>query len=245
MSNKFAPLILGERLERYGLSSASAEEIAAFAKQKQAEINARLLQEGVYLMDPASTYIGPSVKIGKGTIIEANTYIYGNSQIGEHNHIGPSSYLDNVQIGSGNQIRFSHLEDTKIGNENEIGPYFRSRGNSVIGDYARVGNFVEFKHVDFASTSKAAHLSYLGDATIEEGVNIGAGTITANYDGKKKHPTHIGKGAFIGSNSVLIAPIEIGDDALVAAGSTLTEDVPEKGLGIARSRQTNKEHYKK
>ena len=245
MSNKFAPLILGEKLERYGLSSASAEEIAAFAKQKQTEINARLLQEGVYLMDPSSTYIGPSVKIGKGTIIEANTHIYGNSQIGEHNHIGPSSYLANVQIGSDNQIRFSHLEDTKIGDENEIGPYFRSRGNSLIGDHTRVGNFVEFKHVDFASTSKAAHLSYLGDATIEEGVNIGAGTITANYDGKKKHPTHIGKGAFIGSNSVLIAPIEIGDDALVAAGSTLTEDVPEKGLGIARSRQTNKEHYKK
>ena len=245
MSNSKQPRILGEDPSYFGLNNPAPTSLASVARQKQNEINEYWMAHGVYLMDPNAIYIGPKVKLGRGTILEAGTHIYGQSVIGENNHIGPSSYLENVRMGNGNEVRFSHIEDTEIGDENEIGPYFRARDNTKIGSHTRVGNFVEFKHVVFASSSKAAHLSYLGDATVEENVNIGAGTITANYDGKEKHSTHIQQGAFIGSDSVLIAPINIGKDAVVAAGSTLTEDVPAKGLGIARSRQTNKENYKK
>lgn len=236
--------ILGEESSRF-TRSRRPKKIADTVLVKQYNINEKWMKRGVILIDPTTIYIGPDVVLEKGTIIEPGCYLYGKTHIGPNNHIGPSSYLENVIVGEDNEITFSHLVDTVIGNRNQIGPYFRSRGNTKIGNDTKVGNFVEFKSVEFGDGSKSAHLTYLGDADIGENVNVGCGVITANYDGKEKHHTKIGKDAFVGSNSTLIAPVEVGANALVAAGSTINEDVPANALGIARERQTNKEGYRK
>jgi bifunctional UDP-N-acetylglucosamine pyrophosphorylase / glucosamine-1-phosphate N-acetyltransferase len=200
--------------------------LAQATKDLQTMINERHMLAGVTMIDPSTTYIGPDVQIGAGTILYPNTVIEGT-----------------VSIGKNCVIESSYVRDAVIGDNVTIGPFAHIRNQTVIGNNVRIGNFVEVKKSVLQDGVKAAHLTYLGDSEIGKHVNIGCGTITVNYDGKLKHKTIIEANAFIGSNVNLIAPITIGEGAVVAAGSTVTDDVPANSLAIARERQTTKVGY--
>lgn len=206
-------------------------------------INTYWMREGVTIINPDSTYIGSDVKIGSDTVIYPNTHIYGKSVIGSDVVIGPDCYIHESTIADYAYVHQSVIHDSSVGSYTSVGPYAHLRNNTAVGEHVRVGNFVEMKNTQFGDHSGSAHLAYLGDAEVGERVNIGCGSITVNYDGEKKHKTIIGNDAFVGCNSNLIAPIEIGSNAYIAAGSTLTDDVPENALAIARERQTNKAGY--
>jgi bifunctional UDP-N-acetylglucosamine pyrophosphorylase/glucosamine-1-phosphate N-acetyltransferase len=206
-------------------------------------INRKHMMNGVTIIDPEHTYISPEAEIGRDTVIYPGTVIEGKTVIGEDCIIGPHSEIKNCSVGNGTTIRHSVAHDSEIGNEVTIGPFAHIRPSSKIGDEVRIGNFVEIKKSTFGKGSKASHLSYIGDAEVGENVNLGCGSITVNYDGKNKYMTKIEDGAFIGCNANLIAPVTIGKGAYVAAGSTITDDVPGNALSIARARQVNKENY--
>ncbi|WP_434178558.1 bifunctional UDP-N-acetylglucosamine diphosphorylase/glucosamine-1-phosphate N-acetyltransferase GlmU [Bacillus stercoris] len=208
-------------------------------------INKRHMQNGVTLIDPMNTYISPDAVIGSDTVIYPGTVIKGEVQIGEDTIIGPHTEIMNSSIGSRTVIKQSVVNHSKVGNDVNIGPFAHIRPDSVIGNEVKIGNFVEIKKTQFGDRSKASHLSYVGDAEVGTDVNLGCGSITVNYDGKNKYLTKIEDGAFIGCNSNLVAPVTVGEGAYVAAGSTVTEDVPEKALAIARARQVNKDDYVK
>ena len=204
--------------------------------------------KGITILDPRNTYIGTEVRIAKGNVIYPNTFIKGKIKIGTKNILGPNLYLEgNVTIGTGNNIIFSHITDSIIGSHNQIGPYARLRDKVVIKNNVKVGNFVEIKNSQVGNGTQIAHLSYIGDTKIGKGVNIAAGTITANYNSitGKKSKTIIKDRASTGSNSVLVAPITIGEDALIAAGSVITKNVPNKALAITRPKQENKLNWVK
>ena len=207
--------------------------------------NERLMREGVTFMDPASTYISPDVVIGSDTIIYPGTVILGKTTIGSECVIGPNSDIRNSVIEDHAVVRQSVVTDSKIGEAAQVGPFAHLRQQAVLGANTRVGNFVEIKKSSFGDGAKASHLSYIGDASIGERVNLGCGSITVNYDGKNKFETVVEDDAFVGCNVNLIAPVKVGKGAIVAAGSTITNDVPEEALAIARERQTNKEGYTK
>lgn len=200
---------------------------------------------GVKFINEASCYIEEGVVIGFNTVIEANVSISGKTTIGKNNYIGANTVINNMLIGENNLIKASYLEDSKIANSNTIGPFSHLRFNCEIGDHNSIGNFVEMKNVKMNSRNKALHLAYLGDAELENDNNVGAGAITANFNSKtkEKHRTIVENGVSIGSNSVLVAPVKLSNNCTVAAGSVITEDVPENSLAIARSRQSNKENY--
>ncbi|MDZ5719506.1 bifunctional UDP-N-acetylglucosamine diphosphorylase/glucosamine-1-phosphate N-acetyltransferase GlmU, partial [Bacillus sp. SXabc123] len=208
-------------------------------------INKRHMQNGVTLIDPMNTYISPDAVIGSDTVIYPGTVIKGEVQIGEDTIIGPHTEIMNSSIGSRTVIKQSVVNHSKVGNDVNIGPFAHIRPDSVIGNEVKIGNFVEIKKTQFGDRSKASHLSYVGDAEVGTDVNLGCGSITVNYDGKYKYLTKIEDGAFIGCNSNLVAPVTVGEGAYVAAGSTVTEDVPGKALAIARARQVNKDDYVK
>ena len=208
-------------------------------------INTKHMLAGVTLVDPTNTYIAPNAVIGRDTTIYPNVTIKSNTVIGEDCQIKPNSYLENVKIGNGVKVLSSTISDSKIGDYTSVGPYAHIRNNCELGEHVRVGNFVELKNTTYGDGSKTAHLSYLGDAEIGSNTNIGCGTITVNYDGKNKYKTKIGNDAFIGCNSNLIAPLEIGDGTVVAAGTTVTENAPDDALVIARVKQENKMGYAK
>ncbi|QRZ93022.1 bifunctional UDP-N-acetylglucosamine diphosphorylase/glucosamine-1-phosphate N-acetyltransferase GlmU [Bacillus subtilis] len=208
-------------------------------------INKRHMQNGVTLIDPMNTYISPNAVIGSDTVIYPGTVIKGEVQIGEDTIIGPHTEIMNSSIGSRTVIKQSVVNHSKVGNDVNIGPFAHIRPDSVIGNEVKIGNFVEIKKTQFGDRSKASHLSYVGDAEVGTDVNLGCGSITVNYDGKNKYLTKIEDGAFIGCNSNLVAPVTVGEGAYVAAGSTVTEDVPGKALAIARARQVNKDDYVK
>ncbi|WP_413325774.1 bifunctional UDP-N-acetylglucosamine diphosphorylase/glucosamine-1-phosphate N-acetyltransferase GlmU [Bacillus inaquosorum] len=208
-------------------------------------INKRHMQNGVTLIDPMNTYISPDAVIGSDTVIYPGTMIKGEVQIGEDTIIGPHTEIMNSSIGSRTVIKQSVVNHSKVGNDVNIGPFAHIRPDSVIGNEVKIGNFVEIKKTQFGDRSKASHLSYVGDAEVGTDVNLGCGSITVNYDGKNKYLTKIEDGAFIGCNSNLVAPVTVGEGAYVAAGSTVTEDVPGKALAIARARQVNKDDYVK
>ncbi|CAF1856072.1 bifunctional UDP-N-acetylglucosamine diphosphorylase/glucosamine-1-phosphate N-acetyltransferase GlmU [Bacillus subtilis] len=208
-------------------------------------INKRHMQNGVTLIDPMNTYISPDAVIGSDTVIYPGTVIKGEVQIGEDTIIGPHTEIMNSAIGSRTVIKQSVVNHSKVGNDVNIGPFAHIRPDSVIGNEVKIGNFVEIKKTQFGDRSKASHLSYVGDAEVGTDVNLGCGSITVNYDGKNKYSTKIEDGAFIGCNSNLVAPVTVGEGAYVAAGSTVTEDVPGKALAIARARQVNKDDYVK
>jgi bifunctional UDP-N-acetylglucosamine pyrophosphorylase/glucosamine-1-phosphate N-acetyltransferase len=220
-------------------------QLADAAAIMRRRINLALMKSGVTIEDPDRTYIGPAVTIGPDTVIRPNSYIMGKTQIGQNNVIGPETTLENMTIGNGNLILKSFLVDSKVGNDNQIGPFTHMRGHTELMNHTRVGNFVEVKTSVLHDGVKSAHLTYLGNADIDEGANIGCGTITANYDGKNKWDTKIGKRVFVGSGTTIIAPLEIGDDAFIAAGSTINHDVMENDMAIARARQENKTGYAK
>ena len=205
----------------------------------------RLMEEGVLMIDPKTTYIEESAVIGAGTVIYPNVFIRGKSKIGQFCVVESNSFISDTLIGDSVQVRGGcYLEKAEIHSKASVGPYARLRPETVIGEEAHVGNFVEMKKVTFGKKSKAGHLTYLGDAEVGEEVNIGCGTITCNYAAdKKKYKTKIGNRVFVGSDTQFVAPIEIGDDALIGSGSTITKDVPAKALAVARGKQIIKENY--
>lgn len=208
-------------------------------------INKEHLLNGVTIIDPMNTYIGRDVVIGQDTIIEPGCVIKGKTVIGNNCHIGPYCEFTNVTIKDNVEIKFSVISDSVIENGVDIGPYARLRTNCHILENVHMGNFVEMKKAVFGKGSKAAHLTYIGDAEVGSDVNIGCGTITVNYDGKNKSLTKIEDNAFIGCNSNLVAPVTVKENAFIAAGSTITQDVEKDAMGIARARQVNKEGYSK
>jgi bifunctional UDP-N-acetylglucosamine pyrophosphorylase/glucosamine-1-phosphate N-acetyltransferase len=202
-----------------------------------------LMADGVTIIDPGSTFIDVDVQIGADSVVFPSVQIYGPSVIGEDVTIRSFSRIANAQIGSRTTVLEGCIvDDSKIGDDVTMGPYARLRPGVLLADKVKVGNFVEIKKSTLGIGSKAMHLAYIGDATIGSNVNIGAGVITVNYDGTKKYPTNIEDDAFIGSDSQLIAPIRVGKGGFVAAGSTITEDVPAESLAIGRGRQVNKEN---
>jgi bifunctional UDP-N-acetylglucosamine pyrophosphorylase / glucosamine-1-phosphate N-acetyltransferase len=198
---------------------------------------------GVTLRDPDTTFVGPDVKIGPDTILEPCVTLTGNTSIGSNCRIGPYTILDDTQTGDECLIYMSRLSESKLGDDVRVGPFANIRPRSVLGNGVKVGNFVEVKNSNLEDEVKASHLTYLGDAQIGTRTNIGAGSITCNYDGFFKHRTEIGKDAFIGSNSILVAPVTIGDEAITAAGSVITKDVPDGALALGRARQEVKEEW--
>lgn len=206
-------------------------------------INERHMRNGVTIIDPASTYIEADVAIGQDTVIQPGTHLRGKTAIGEDVVLGPQADLTNVQVGAGVSIAYSVLVDSVVENDVNVGPFAYVRPGSHIGTGAKIGDFVELKNAKIGKGSKVPHLSYVGDAEIGDNVNFGCGAITVNYDGEKKHKTIVGDNAFVGCNTNLVAPVEIGKNAYVAAGSTIHQDVPEDALAIARERQTNKLGY--
>lgn len=218
-------------------------QLADCAKLIRQRINKSLMLSGVSIEDPDTTYIAPTATIGPDTVIKPNTYILGETTIGENNIIGPDCFIKNSEIGDGNQIIYSNIVDTIIGNNTTLGPWLRTRANVVIKDKAHIGNFNELKNVVFGEGSKCAHLSYLGDADLGSGVNVGCGTIIANYDGVNKTHTSVKDKVFLGSGSTIISPIVVGEGAFIAAGSTINKDVEPNSMAIARCRQENKKDY--
>jgi bifunctional UDP-N-acetylglucosamine pyrophosphorylase/glucosamine-1-phosphate N-acetyltransferase len=205
--------------------------------------NAAHMRNGVTIIDPANTYIETEVAIGQDTVIYPGTMIKGKTVIGAECQIGPNSEIVSCEIGAETVIRQSVAHNSSIGAHVNIGPFAHIRPESAIQDEVKIGNFVEIKKAVFGKGSKASHLSYIGDAEVGSDVNIGCGSITVNYDGKNKFLTKIEDGVFIGCNSNLVAPVTIKKGAYVAAGSTITKDVPSEALSIARAQQVNKENY--
>ncbi|MBS5113089.1 MAG: bifunctional UDP-N-acetylglucosamine diphosphorylase/glucosamine-1-phosphate N-acetyltransferase GlmU [Coprobacillus cateniformis] len=208
-------------------------------------INREHLLNGVNIVDPSNTYIGRDVVIGVDTTIEPGCIIKGKTVIGNNCHIGPYCEFTNMEIKDNVEIKFSVLSDSIIENGVDIGPYARLRTNCHIGENAHLGNFVEMKKAIFGKGSKASHLTYVGDAEVGEDVNFGCGTITSNYDGKNKSLTKIEDHVFIGCNTNLVAPVTVRKNAYIAAGSTITKEVEEDAMAIARARQVNKQGYSK
>jgi len=224
----------------YILGINTKEDLARIEEIIRKKILKELMLKGVIIKDPSSTYIEKEVEIGIDTVIFPQTYIIGKSKIGENCFIGPFCWIENTEIGNNVRIEgFSHIVESKIYDFVKIGPFCRIRPLSEIKEYAKLGNFVEVKKSIIGKGSKANHLSYIGDTEMGENVNIGAGTITCNYDGKRKHKTIIEDNAFIGSDTQLVAPIKIGKYAFIGAGSTITKDVPPYALALARARQVN------
>jgi bifunctional UDP-N-acetylglucosamine pyrophosphorylase/glucosamine-1-phosphate N-acetyltransferase len=199
-----------------------------------------LMRAGVRIIDPAHTYIEFGVKVGLDTLVLPGTHLRGGSRIGEGCTIGPDSWIENSVVERDSSVRYSVVESARIRSSSAVGPYAHLRPGADIGPEVRIGNFVEIKEARVRKGAKVGHLTYIGDADVGEGANIGAGTITCNYDGKRKNRTIIGERAFVGSNVSLVAPITIGAGAIIGAGSTITEDVPPASLALGRARQINK-----
>jgi bifunctional UDP-N-acetylglucosamine pyrophosphorylase / glucosamine-1-phosphate N-acetyltransferase len=219
-------------------------ELAAVDKIFRERKVQELMLEGVTIEKPETVTIDSCVRIGQDSIVGPFAQILGGTVIGEDCRIGACSIVENSTLGSGVEIAaFTCVADSHIETGAKLGPFARLRQGNHVGRDARIGNFVELKNTRFGAGAKANHLAYLGDSEIGDHTNIGAGTITCNYDGVSKHKTQIGKDAFVGSNSTLVAPLEIGDGSYIGAGSVITHSVPPEALAIGRSRQANKEGW--
>ncbi|MDR1664530.1 MAG: hypothetical protein LBR83_06395 [Clostridiales bacterium] len=214
-------------------------------KRERAAIIARHIAGGVIILDPDAAYIGADVKISAGAVLYPGVILEGGCEIGSGAVIGPDARLTDTVVKENATVQYSVLNGATVGAETSVGPFAYLRPGAVIGDHCRIGDFVEVKNAKVGNYTKASHLAYIGDADVGEGVNYSCGAITVNYDGKDKHRTVIRDNAFIGCNSNLIAPVEVGENAFVAAGSTVTENVPADALAIARQRQTNKAEWRK
>ncbi|MCX5888903.1 MAG: bifunctional UDP-N-acetylglucosamine diphosphorylase/glucosamine-1-phosphate N-acetyltransferase GlmU [Deltaproteobacteria bacterium] len=220
----------------------SRAELAMATQTVKRAINARHLDQGVTLIDPEATYIESGVAIGRDTVIYPNVYLQGDTVIGENCVIEATVKIVDSTLENDVHIKMGCvITQSRLGTGADTGPFAHLRPGADLRAKVHVGNFVEVKKSVLHEGVKAGHLTYLGDADVGAGTNVGAGTITCNYDGEKKHPTIIGEGAFIGSNTALVAPVTIGAGAYVGAGSAITEDVPAGKLGIARARQVNLE----
>ena len=203
----------------------------------QSRIKEGWMRAGVTMIDSSSITIDENVELEPDVILEPQTPLRGKTKIATGSRIGPGATIEDSQIGTNVRVLYSVVSDSEIAANTRIGPYAHLRGGAKLGESCRVGNFVEIKQTTIGNNTNMAHLSYLGNATLGDRVNIGAGTITANYDGKQKHHTEIGQGTKTGSNSVLVAPITLGENVTVAAGSVVTQDVSDNALVVARSRQ--------
>ncbi|MBC1962204.1 bifunctional UDP-N-acetylglucosamine diphosphorylase/glucosamine-1-phosphate N-acetyltransferase GlmU [Listeria welshimeri] len=219
--------------------------LAEASKLMQRRINDNHMRNGVTLVNPENTYIDIDVKIGQDTVIEPGVMLRGNTVIGDDCVISSGSEIANSVIGERVHVRNSSIFESKVGDDVQIGPYAHLRPESDIHNHVKIGNYVETKKAIVGEGTKLPHFIYMGDAEIGKNVNVGCGSIAVNYDGKNKTKTIIGDDVFVGCNSNLIAPVKVGDRAFIAAGSTITKDVPEDALGIARAKQENKMDYAK
>lgn len=195
---------------------------------------------GVTLIDPSSVTIDDTVQLAADVVVEPQTHLRGQTIIGAGSRVGPGSLIENSQIGQNAVVLYSVVSDSTIADNARVGPYAHLRGHAAVGAGCRIGNFVELKNSVLGDRTNVAHLSYIGDATLGNQVNIGGGTITANYDGVKKHRTVIGDRTKTGVNNSLVAPLSIGEDVIIGAGSTITADLPDDCLAIARAQQVVK-----
>ena len=233
--------IIDDVFEASGIND--KKELAMANRWMQKQINDGWMEKGVMMINPESTYIGADVEIGHDVTLYPNIYLEGNTVIGDGTVVLPQSFLVNAVIGKNCTIDSSRITDSKIHDEVRVGPFAHLRMNCEVESKNRIGNFVEFKNTKMGYDSRCAHLTYLGDCDLGSKVNIGCGVVTVNYDGKNKFHTTIKDGAFIGSNANLIAPLTVGENAVVACGSTATSDVPDGDMAIARVRQENKPGY--
>jgi bifunctional UDP-N-acetylglucosamine pyrophosphorylase/glucosamine-1-phosphate N-acetyltransferase len=235
-------VICDDQSELLGVNTPN--DLAATAEVLNRRIVSGHMMNGLKCMDPRSTWIGPRVELEPDVFIEPGAQIWGKSRVSRGARVGAYSTLRNVSIGEGAVVYGpSVVSDTKIGRCVEVGPFACMRGEAEIMDGAKVGRFVEIKHGVIRNDAKVPHLSYIGDADVGERTNIGAGTITCNYDGENKHRTSIGSGCFVGSDTMFVAPVSMGDNASTAAGSVITKDVPDGAIAIARSRQMNIDNW--
>lgn len=201
---------------------------------------ATLVEAGVTVLEPARTVVEPGVSVGRDTVLHPGVALLGATRVGEECVLAQGAWVRDSEIGDRAAVEpYSVLDGARLEPGSRVGPFARLRPGAVIGENARVGNFVEVKNAVLGPGAKAGHLAYLGDATVGAGANIGAGAVTCNYDGERKHETRIGKDAFVGSDTMLVAPVEVGDGATTAAGSVVTRDVPPGALAVGRGRQRN------
>jgi bifunctional UDP-N-acetylglucosamine pyrophosphorylase/glucosamine-1-phosphate N-acetyltransferase len=241
----------GDRVKTFQIKNATEisgintrQELATMEKSLQEKINRKWMESGVTLKDPQTTYIEAEVRIGKDTVIGPNTHLVGSTVIGERCRIDGSAYITNGRIGNGVHLRFSVvLTDCQVDDDAFIGPFAHLRPGTRLGRAVHIGNFVETKEATLGEETKANHLTYLGDVTIGRESNIGAGTITCNYDGFKKYPTSIGDRVQVGSDSTLVAPVSLGDDVYVATATTVRHDVPAGALVYNERREAVREGW--
>lgn len=219
--------------------------LAAVERVVRGRINAGHLAKGVTIVDPAATYIDVEVKIGADTVIRPMTFLEGSTTVGSGCSIGPSTRVVDSRIGDRSEVTFAVVLGSKVGRDVHVGPFARMRPGTVLADGSKVGAFVDIKNANVGKGSKVPHLSYVGDTDIGKDANIGAGTVTVNFDGYRKHRTTIGDGARIGSDTMLIAPVTVGRDANTGAGSVITQDVPTGALAVERGEQRNVAGYRK
>ena len=232
-----APILCEDFTETFGVNDRiQLAEAAAILRDR---INERHMKNGVSILDPSSTWIDDTVTIAADVSILPSSAIFGNTAIAQGAVIGPRTTLQDCAVNEGAQIKESNCIASEIGADAKVGPYTYLRAGTILARDAKAGAFVEIKNSQIGTGSKVPHLSYVGDATIGEGTNIGAATIVVNYDGVEKHRTEIGDHVRIGSDTMLVAPVTVGDGAYTAAGSVITEDVPPGAIGVARSKQRN------
>lgn len=209
----------------------------------QERLRRHWMDEGVTFVDPASCTLSEGTRFGRDVVVEPDCHFRGKSSIGDDCRIGPGCLIEDSQLGTSISVLYSVLRQARVAEGCSIGPFAQLRPGSEVGEQCHIGNFVEVKNSNLANGVKVNHLSYIGDADLGEGVNVGAGTITANYDGVRKHRTVVGAGSKTGANSVLVAPLRLGSNVTVGAGSTITKDVPDGALALGRARQLVKENW--
>ncbi len=215
----------------------SQDQLAEARKELRLRTARRLMESGVAIVDPENTYIDETVTVESGARIYPGTHLEGTTTVGAGTQVGPDVFAVDSTIGANATVWYAVLRSARVGDECEVGPYASLRPGTVLERGSKVGTFAETKNTTLGEGAKAPHLTYLGDATVGAGANIGAGTITCNYDGYDKHPTEIGEGAFVGSDTMLVAPVRIGKNAITGAGSVITRDVPDGALAVERSDQ--------
>jgi len=225
--------------------SGNGEGYPELDPKERARVLSALQAEGVVIPDPDRVYVGSGAKVGARTVLLPGTFLRGDCQIGDDCRIGPDSWVEDSKVEDGSRVWYSVLESARVRTGSTVGPYAHLRPGADVGPEARIGNYVEVKAARVGRGTKIGHLAYVGDAEVGDEVNVGAGAITCNFDGEKKPRTVIEDGAFIGTNASLVAPIRIGKEAYVGAGSTLTEDVPDRALALGRARQVVKEGWKR
>lgn len=227
------------------LSFHTVEEMVRLQRAVKEEIVLFHQRTGVKVLDIENTYIDPRVTIGAGTLLLPGTILRGHTVIGENCEIGPNAMITDCEIGDGCVVNASQMTGSVLGRDVQVGPYAHVRSNCRVGDGCKVGAYVEIKNASFGPGTKMSHLTYVGDAEVGGGVNFGCGTVTCNYDGFRKARTVIGDNVFIGCNTNLVAPVEVGAGAYIAAGATVTRDVEPDALAVARARQENKPGWAK